>query len=585
MTLRKGDLDVRLAAIRRQEVEADAVGTTTEEEIYAKTVTRVGQKDDETLGGVKSLGKESITPNEVIDNTSVAQVTDDVGIQGFFSPPNVKEAIGLLSNKKKSGIVAVSAGGPSSVVNAQILATARAQKTANDISTFANDESSDSSVGGMNIPTNIQFGTDRNNTVKNISGVSSLSGQPEVDNVSNETGVSGLSPKQTKVLNALTAFATIDALSKTNLSDLTGVVTDFTNDVEVIFDRISTPFENGMGGFLQNVGESITGAGKAFLRNIVPGGISLNEEESRTIFEQNETGDPTEKTKAVKTIVGKSGNVTAQMKGVIANTKADSPKELSNKVTTAAQEQGVPEKDITDATNEINTVDSKLSQLDTTIGGSVVVSSSLFAEPEPLTSTQNKWNGKTTPQDAFTFVSSVEELDADFATIQRDVTEVVIHATETYSNKNIGSPEIHDIHNELGHDGIGFHYVIRRDGTLQRGRPINQKGEHASVNGHDDFSIGIVMVGGIKAPAGQENPLTYLSAHSFNRAQFTTLEKFLASYYRKFPGGQVFGHNDIDIDELDPYFDVPDYIDSVFRKSNKTTDPLNKGPLKPSEIV
>lgn len=585
MTLRKSDLDVRLAAIRRQEVEADTAGTSTEEEVYAKSATRVGQKDGEKLGGVKSLGQELITPNEVIENTSIAQVTDDVGISGFFSPPNVKEAIGLLSSGQKSGIVAISAGGPAGVISAQRVAAARSNKTGSDISTFANDESSVSSVGDMNIPTNIQFGTDKDATVKNITAVSSLSGQPELDNVSNETGVSGLSPNQTKVLNTLTAFATIDALSRTNFSDLTSVVTDFTNDVGVIFNRLSEPFDNGMGGFLQNVGETITGDGKASLRGIVTGGVSLTDEESRTIFQQNESGDPSEKTKAVKTIAGKSGNVTSQMKGVIANTKADSPKELSEKVANTAREQGVPEKDITDATNEINTIDSGLAKLDTTIGGSVVVSSSLFAEPEPLTSTQNKWNGKTTPQDAFTYVGSVEELDADFATIQRDVTEVVIHATETYSNKNIGSSEIHDIHNELGHDGIGFHYVIRRDGTLQRGRPINQKGEHASVNGHDEFSIGIAMVGGIKAPAGQENPLTYLSPHSFNRAQFTTLEKFLASYYRKFPGGQVFGHNDIDIDELDPYFDVPDYIDSVFRKTNKTTDPLNKGPLKPSEIV
>jgi hypothetical protein len=29
---------------------------------------------------------------------------------------------------------------------------------------------------------------------------------------------------------------------------------------------------------------------------------------------------------------------------------------------------------------------------------------------------------------------------------------------------------------------------------------------------------------------------------------------------------------------------VPDYVESIFRKTNKTTDPLNTGPLKPSEI-
>ncbi len=47
----------------------------------------------------------------------------------------------------------------------------------------------------------------------------------------------------------------------------------------------------------------------------------------------------------------------------------------------------------------------------------------------------------------------------------------------------------------------------------------------------------------------------------------------------------MFGHNDIDEVELDPYFDVVDYIESVFRKTNITTDPVSKGPLSPPEIV
>ena len=48
--------------------------------------------------------------------------------------------------------------------------------------------------------------------------------------------------------------------------------------------------------------------------------------------------------------------------------------------------------------------------------------------------------------------------------------------------------------------------------------------------------------------------------------------------------GQVFGHNDIDIAEQDPYFDVIDYIESIFRKTNVTTDPSSNPPLSPTEI-
>ena len=70
---------------------------------------------------------------------------------------------------------------------------------------------------------------------------------------------------------------------------------------------------------------------------------------------------------------------------------------------------------------------------------------------------------------------------------------MVVHWTETFTNKNIGSEEIDAIQRDLGGNGIGYHYVIRRDGSLQRGRPNNIEGEHAAINGHNEFSIGIVL--------------------------------------------------------------------------------------------
>lgn len=585
MAFKKEDLNVRLRAISRRETKADALGVSVEEEIYAKTATRIGQIDGEILGGVKSLGQEAITPNEVIENTSIGQLTDKVGVSGLVSSiPNIQNATGLSSGTNNSSITVIAGGGPMSIADATIEAEKRVKIVNNEIGSFASQNSSSSSITNMNIPT-IKFGTKISDTVKNISGVASFSGADKIDAVSNETGISGFSPKNTIAKNELSTISNVNALSKTDFTNITNPVTNFTKDVGNVFTTIYDAFDKGLNGFLQNVTETLTGNGDAYLTNIVSGGINLTNPEKKRLLSQNASGDPVEKTKAVKTIVNKSGNVSSSMKGIIADTNASSVKELNNKAINVAKERGIPDSEINAATNEITTVDDKLSLLDTTIGGSVVVEASLFDDPEALTQTANKWSGKVTPQDAFTFVSSVEELDAEFSTIKRDITEVVVHATETYSNSNIGSPEIHDIHNKLGHDGIGYHYVIRKDGTLQRGRPVNQKGDHASVNGHNDLSIGIVLVGGIKAPTGQENPTQFHSPHSFNRAQFTTLERFLASYYRKFPGGQVFGHNDIDIDELDPYFDVVDYVESMFRKQNKTTDPLNKGPLKPSEIL
>lgn len=581
MALKKSDLESKLNALSRREVKPVELGTETSEEIFAKFSTKVGNKADEILGGVKSFGKESITPNEVLD-ASVGKITDDIGVSGLATPSSDANTLsGFSSNTKpKSGILAIGQGGPAGVESATKKAQSLASKTKGEVDSFT------SSIGGSAATSQLPKFSDIKDTVKKVTTVPSLSGiaADAKDAVSNATGIGGLTAEVTKPKNSLTTIGSVAALGKKVFNDVTSAVNKFETDVSDFFNDVSVSVDKGLGGFLQNVTESITGDSRAYLRNITAGGISLSDEEVKQLLGKVSSKDPKQKTEVINTVVNKSENVTDRAKNLTADSKATSTQELIDDVTKKGKETGVPDAEVQGLINEINSVNKSLDDLDTTISGSVVVDASLFDTPTPLTSTANRWNGSKTPQDVFTFVASVEELDAEFSTIRRDVTEVIIHATETYSNKNIGSPEINDIHNKLGHDGIGFHYVIRRDGSLQRGRPVNRKGEHAPVNDHNDFSIGIVMVGGLAAASGQENPAAYRSPHSFTRAQFTTLEQFLESFYRKFPGGQVFGHNDVDIAELDPYFDVPDYVESIFRKTNKTTDPLNTGPLKPSEI-
>ena len=579
MALKKLDLESKLNALSRREVKPVDLGTEVAEETFAKFSTKVGNVDGEILGGVKSLGKESITPNEVLD-ASVGKITDAVGVSGLATPSSDANTLsGFSSNTKpKSGILAIGQGGPAGVESATKKAQSLASKTKGEVDSFTSD------IGGSAATSQSPKFGDLKDSVKKMTPVSSLSGvaADAKDVVSNETGIGGLNAEVTKPKNSLTTIGSVAALGKKVFNDVTSAVNKFETGVSDFFNDVSVSVDRGLGGFLQNVTESITGDSRAYLRNITAGGISLSDEEVKQLLGKVSSKDPRQKTEVINTVVNKSENVTDRAKNLTTDSKATSTQELVDDVTKKGKETGVPDAEVQDLINEINSVNKSLDNLDTTISGSVVVDASLFDTPTPLTSTANRWNGSKTPQDVFTFVASVEELDAEFSTVRRDVTEVIIHATETYSNKNIGSPEINDIHNKLGHDGIGFHYVIRRDGSLQRGRPVNRKGEHAPVNDHNDFSIGIVMVGGLAAASGQENPSR--SPHSFTRAQFTTLEQFLESFYRKFPGGQVFGHNDVDIAELDPYFDVPDYVESIFRKTNKTTDPLNTGPLKPSEI-
>jgi len=226
-----------------------------------------------------------------------------------------------------------------------------------------------------------------------------------------------------------------------------------------------------------------------------------------------------------------------------------------------------------------------LKTIDTTITKATLptLDDAVFDEPYVIGSFEKEWNeGQDNP--VFPYISSLEELQAELRNIKRDVTEVVVHWTETPTNKNIGSEEINETHLAADLKGIGYHYVIRRDGSLQRGRPANIEGEHAITNNHNTRSIGIVFVGGINVPSETRNIQDFLSVQSLTRSQFNTFDHFCRAFYDVFAGGQIVGHSDIDDLANDPGFDVRAYVKANFDKDSKFTTPLKQGPLTVDEI-
>ena len=77
----------------------------------------------------------------------------------------------------------------------------------------------------------------------------------------------------------------------------------------------------------------------------------------------------------------------------------------------------------------------------------------------------------------------------------RDITHIVMHCTATPATADIGAAEVHQWHLQRGWSGIGYHFVIRRNGLVEHGRPIEKKGAH--VSGFNAQSIGISLAGGV----------------------------------------------------------------------------------------
>lgn len=225
-----------------------------------------------------------------------------------------------------------------------------------------------------------------------------------------------------------------------------------------------------------------------------------------------------------------------------------------------------------------------LSVLQPTLKGTIVLDDSYSAIPDPFIIGANNtlWSGSETTPDLFTTISSVEELESEFMTIERPITELVVHWTESYSNANLNAGQIHDRHNQLGHDGLVYHYLIRRDGTLQRGRPVEKRSGH--IAGHEAFSIAIAFVGGYNTETQETNFENNTGIRSLNRSQFNTFDEILRVFYAKYPAGQVFGHNDLEEDAEDPGFDVIEYAFNKFGKCVKYENPFEQNSLSPSDL-
>ena len=136
---------------------------------------------------------------------------------------------------------------------------------------------------------------------------------------------------------------------------------------------------------------------------------------------------------------------------------------------------------------------------------------------------------------------------------KRSSTElIVIHCTATRPSMDVGRVEVDAWHRHRGFLGIGYHYVIRRDGLLEEGRDSEEVGAHA--RGFNDSSISIAMVGGVT-----EKDIT-ISENNFTDEQWVALKALVKRLKDLYPDAEVIGHRDLpNVLKECPAFDVKEW--------------------------
>ena len=119
----------------------------------------------------------------------------------------------------------------------------------------------------------------------------------------------------------------------------------------------------------------------------------------------------------------------------------------------------------------------------------------------------------------------------------RQITLIILHCSATREGRNFDFEACRQEHiRHRGFKDIGYHYYLTRDGTIHRGRPIEDIGAHCK--GHNRHSIGICYEGGLDRHGEPKDTRTL--------TQKASLLALLRELKRLFPRAIILGHRDLD---------------------------------------
>ena len=117
----------------------------------------------------------------------------------------------------------------------------------------------------------------------------------------------------------------------------------------------------------------------------------------------------------------------------------------------------------------------------------------------------------------------------------RTITLIVIHCSAVKPDQTSSAKKIDEWHKDRKFKCIGYHYVIRRNGEIEPGRPEEQIGAHC-VN-HNAHSIGVCYEGGLDI-RGQP-------ADTRTAEQKAAMRRLLEELHQRYPRALIVGHRDL----------------------------------------
>lgn len=143
----------------------------------------------------------------------------------------------------------------------------------------------------------------------------------------------------------------------------------------------------------------------------------------------------------------------------------------------------------------------------------------------------------------------------------RKIDRIILHSTATPEGRDVDAATITRWHKNRGWSTIGYHYVVKLDGTIENGRSVHDIGAHAK--GYNRTSIGVVYVGGCDDSMQPKDTRT--------TEQCMALANLLEALLDLYPNATLHGHNEF-AQKACPSFNVQEEYSFLINPKEEESD-------------